>query len=107
MQVSDEMVEKALAQYGCDQFSNDTDAMRAAITAALAAMWRPTHRHKKRGTSYMEVGRGFAQVSDHPIEEMTAVSIYRGADGLLWVRNAVEFDDGRFETLPSPPAKEK
>lgn len=62
-------------------------------------------RHRKRGTYYEEIGRGFAQVSHHPIEEMTAVVIYRGMDGALWVRNAVEFDDGRFEDLgPSQPA---
>jgi hypothetical protein len=63
----------------------------------------PQWRHKKRGTIYTEIGRGFAQVSVHPIEECTAVVVYRGERGDLWVRNAVEFDDGRFEPLPSPP----
>ena len=58
-------------------------------------MWR----HKKRGSMYLEIGRGFAKVSHHPIEEMTAVVVYRGTDGKLWVRNAVEFDDGRFEPV--------
>jgi len=72
---------------------------REAINAAMSAM-RPTHRHIMRGSQYTEIGRGFAQVSIHPIEEMTAVVIYRGIKGgPYWVRNAVEFDDGRFEIL--------
>jgi hypothetical protein len=59
----------------------------------------PFWRHKKRGSVYVEIGRGFAQVSHHPIEEMTTVVIYQDKNGRLWVRNAVEFDDGRFEPL--------
>lgn len=60
--------------------------------------WRgPKWQHIKRGSIVTEIARGFAQVSHHPIEEMTAVVIYRhDADGHWWVRNAVEFDDGRF-----------
>lgn len=73
-----------------------TDAMEMFSAAEKA---RPKWRHKKRNTFYTEVGRGFAQVSHHPIEDYTAVVIYRDADGVLWVRNAVEFDDGRFEEL--------
>ena len=57
----------------------------------------PFWRHKKRGTLHDEIGRGFAQVTTHPIEDMTAVVIYRDENGCMWVRNAVEFDDGRFE----------
>lgn len=82
-------------------------AARVALSAAPAAPsappsageWQPTHRHLKRGTTYREVARGFAQVAAHPIEEMTAVTIYQGKDGVYWVRNAVEFDDGRFAAL--------
>lgn len=69
----------------------------------------PHYRHKKRGSIVREVARGFAQVAHHPIEEMTAVVIYQHVgDGKWWVRNAVEFDDGRFEPLAlpvSPPAR--
>lgn len=57
-------------------------------------------KHKKRGSTYTEVGRGFAQASSHPIEDMTEVVIYKADDGTLWVRSATEFDDGRFEPVP-------
>lgn len=61
----------------------------------------PKWRHLKRGSVVTEIARGFAQVAHHPIEEMTAVVIYKhDADGVYWVRNAVEFDDGRFEPYP-------
>jgi hypothetical protein len=59
-------------------------------------MWR----HKKRGTIYREIGRGFASIADMPINDYTGVVIYQGTDGVMWVRNAVEFDDGRFEQIP-------
>ena len=69
----------------------------AAITRAQQTL--PRWRHLKRGNEYIEIGRGFAQCSWAPIEEMTCVVIYQGLDDRLWVRNAVEFDDGRFEPI--------
>jgi len=70
-----------------------------------AAQAQPKWRHLKRGSIVTEVARGFAQVAHHPIEEMTCVVIYRhDEDGRYWVRNAVEFDDGRFESYPVPSA---
>lgn len=41
MQVTDEMVEAALDAWIELPSSNDLDAMRAALTAALAKAWRP------------------------------------------------------------------
>jgi len=67
------------------------------VVAALLTIAGPRSKHLKRGSVVTEIARGFAQVAHHPIEEMTAVVIYRhDEDGLFWVRNAVEFDDGRF-----------
>jgi hypothetical protein len=76
---------------------------RQAAEASVAES-RPQWRHIKRGSIVTEVGRGLAQVSVHPIEEMSAVVIYEH-DGALWVRNAVEFDDGRFEKIAAAPSE--
>jgi hypothetical protein len=56
-------------------------------------------RHKKRGTTYTEIGRGKAQ-AEAGIFDMANVVIYRSDDdGSLWARSSVEFLDGRFEEI--------
>jgi chromosome segregation ATPase len=56
-------------------------------------------RHKKRGSTYHVIGRGELQ-SVFPIEQGTPLVAYQGeADGRVWIRPAVEFDDGRFEKI--------
>jgi hypothetical protein len=58
-------------------------------------------RHKKRGSTYVEIGRGNLQIATDPVEEDDRVVIYQSeADGRLWVRGESEFQDGRFEALP-------
>lgn len=64
-------------------------------------------KHVARGSIVTEIGRGRAQVSRVPINEMSRVVVYEH-DGNLWVRNALEFDDGRFVPVspaasPAPP----
>ena len=57
-------------------------------------------RHVKRGTTYRVLFEA-AKVSsiDAMLDDMTMV-VYQGeADGLVWVRPAREFFDGRFEAL--------
>lgn len=84
------------------------------LSAIGAEGWKPTHRHKSRGTEYALLGIGKMQAgtwtdptgSDETVwksVDMREVAIYRGADGQLWVRPRDEFEDGRFEPLPSPP----
>lgn len=57
-------------------------------------------RHKQRGTVYEEVGRAELQ-SRAPSWDGLPMVVYRGEDGKLWVREQLEFEDGRFERVTS------
>lgn len=57
-------------------------------------------KHKKRGSTYTIIARGRLQVDGDLDNEK--VTVYRGeTDGDVWVRPDYEFNDGRFEVLPS------
>lgn len=60
-----------------------------------AAIWR----HRKRGTSYRELGRGKLQAATGPIGEGADIVAYQGDDGTWHFRERGEFEDGRFERL--------
>ena len=51
--------------------------------------FQPTHRHRKGGL-YRLLARGVFEPDRSP------VAIYDDADGTIWVRPLVEFEDGRF-----------
>lgn len=68
---------------------------------------QPRWRHKKRGTTYVEIGRASLQIATDPVEEDDRVVIYRSdTDGRLWVRGEAEFMDGRFEAISIPSTHE-
>lgn len=61
--------------------------------------WKPTHRHVKRETDYQVIGVALLQ-TEILLQDDARLIVYRGEDGELWARRAVEFADGRFERLP-------
>ena len=60
-----------------------------------------TVRHRKRGTVYTVVGNATLQTSA-PIADDATLVVYQGEDGKFWARPAVEFFDGRFESVETP-----
>jgi hypothetical protein len=94
-----------------DRYVLSFSAAKAFARAALAVVeeqaWRPTHRHKKRGSEYEIVSRS-AQIqcpADWPLTDYELAVVYKGRDGRLWVRRRSEFDDGRVELI-APPTTE-
>lgn len=91
-----------------ETLAQEVKRLRAALAAASPSAgdgWRPTHRHVKRGGEYEFIGQGKLQTDGSPLADDQFMIIYRGFDGKLWVRSAREFQDGRFEPLPPPPAE--
>jgi hypothetical protein len=72
-------------------------ALRLSPAIGGARRWK----HKKRGTSYTEIARGSLQSNDPGgLSANEPMVVYRGDDGKVWIRDATEFEDGRFEALP-------
>lgn len=62
--------------------------------------WEPTHRHKKRGSTYRVLSKhATLQINDDNLD-MMPMTIYQAQDMSIWVRPTHEFEDGRFEVLP-------
>ena len=96
MQVTDAMVAKALDAFTSDKWSSGMDAMRAALTAALAEMWRPIEEAKKNGDEYLCLipGVGMGQM------------VLYWSDG-YWREKAnglgLKIEPTHFMPLPAPP----
>lgn len=52
-------------------------------------------RHRVRGSEYVVLAVGMMQDADPDIDYRRVV-VYRGDDGMVWVRSLAEFTDGRF-----------
>jgi hypothetical protein len=61
--------------------------------------FNPTHRHKKRGTSYEVLGEAILHAKEYALHDGAQVIVYRGEDGQLWVRPKGQFLDGRFQVI--------
>lgn len=57
-----------------------------------------THRHVKRGSSYIAAGRVGLQCAV-PQKDGARLVVYVGEDGHSWARPVAEFFDGRFEAI--------
>jgi hypothetical protein len=69
-----------------------TALLRRLTGGSGYAPWKATHRHRKGGL-YRVVGPAILEA------DRSDVIIYDDADGTVWVRSAVEFNDGRFTPL--------
>lgn len=62
--------------------------------------WRPTHRHVKSSSLYEVLDQNVIDVTNERCG--LRVVLYRGENGRQYVRDRREFEDGRFERLPTP-----
>ena len=60
-------------------------------------------RHKKRGTEYRVIGKAQLQATQ-PLPDDTVLVVYVGDDRRVWAREEAEFEDGRFEDVPTTRA---
>jgi hypothetical protein len=74
----------------------------ALVVAAVRSQHRKGRvRHLARGTNYDVIGLGMFQISSAAsgaelVYDNMPVVVYQGEDGMLWVRMAKNFLDGRF-----------
>ena len=98
MQVTDAMVAKALEVWTDHDSINDDEAMRAALTAALAAMWRPMVEAPVDDTQIL------AATDDGRVMIFSGEILFR--IGLENQPTHLQFPAIAWMPIPSPPKKE-
>jgi delta-aminolevulinic acid dehydratase/porphobilinogen synthase len=83
----------------CDAVVNRVLAAFAALTGGNAMADMTRLRHLKSGGLYTVIARDARVQTDTPLTDYAEVAVYRGDNGMAWVRPISEMDDGRFEPL--------
>jgi len=111
MQVTDEMVDAALDAHHAASLAISSDpfeAMRSALTAALAAMWRPISEAPKDGQRILAIYGGQTRIVQYAKTSHVPLYGFCLAD-----QGPEDFDIvpeskiAGWQTLPSPPAQEE
>lgn len=91
-------IDNARMRSDLTELANSLNTVLAIAVNGLNAV-NPDRRrqwmHRKRQTTYTEIGRGRLQM-DGPHDKTGIVVYESNADGTLWARPAAEFSDGRF-----------
>jgi hypothetical protein len=77
---------------------------REASATAGEVGWRPTHRHVKSGGLYQATGTRINATNTASGQIMVD---YQDERGQKFCREQHEFEDGRFEAIPSPTGGDK
>lgn len=109
------LFERAIEEDGrmCDAQDPADDLCDAVVDRVLAAFAALTGddpiadmtrlRHLRTGGLYTVIARGARMQTGEPLADYAEVVVYRGDNGMTWVRPVGEMDDGRFQALAPAP----
>lgn len=88
----------------CDEVVARVLAAFAALTGDDPIVDMSRLRHIKSGGQYTVLARDAQIQTGEPLSDYDRVVVYRGDNGMTWVRPVAEMDDGRFEPVAPPPS---
>ncbi|KQT08541.1 hypothetical protein ASG40_11730 [Methylobacterium sp. Leaf399] len=86
----------------CDEVVSRVLAAFAALTGDDPLRDMSRLRHVKSGGQYTVLARDAQIQTSAPLADYAHVVVYRGDNGMTWVRPVSEMDDGRFEPVAPP-----